>query len=52
MELLKRKESWNIGYEHALGETASWFFVQIRDHANRPMHVLDDREPVKELGEA
>lgn len=33
MELLKRKESWNIGYEHALGETASWFFVQIRDHA-------------------
>lgn len=33
MELLTRKESWNIGYEHALGETASWFFVQIRDHA-------------------
>jgi hypothetical protein len=24
----------------------------IRDHANRPMHVLDDREPVKELGGA
>ena len=33
MELLTRKESWNIGYEHALGETASWFFVQIRDNA-------------------
>jgi uncharacterized OB-fold protein len=33
MELLTRRESWNIGYEHALGETASWFFVQIRDHA-------------------
>ena len=33
MELLTRKESWNIGYEHALGETASWFYVQIRDHA-------------------
>ena len=22
MELLKRKETWNIGYDHALGETA------------------------------
>ena len=33
MELLTRKESWNIDYEHALGETASWFYVQIRDHA-------------------
>jgi uncharacterized OB-fold protein len=33
MELLKRKEAWNITYEHALGETASWFFVQIRDNA-------------------
>ena len=33
MELLKRKEVWNITYEHALGETASWFFVQIRDNA-------------------
>ena len=33
MELLTRTESWNIGYEHALGETASWFFVQIRDNA-------------------
>lgn len=33
MELLKRRESWNIAYEHALGETASWFFTQIRDHA-------------------
>ena len=33
MELLKRKESWNIGYEHALGETASFFFANVRDHA-------------------
>lgn len=33
MELLKRQESWNITYNHALGETASWFFVQIRDNA-------------------
>ena len=33
MELLTRRETWNIGYEHALGETASWFFVQLRDHA-------------------
>lgn len=33
MELLKRTEHWNIKYEHALGEVASWFFVQIRDHA-------------------
>lgn len=33
MELLKRKENWSIGYDHALGETASWFFVQVRDHA-------------------
>jgi uncharacterized protein len=33
MELLKRKETWSITYEHALGETASWFFTQIRDNA-------------------
>ncbi len=33
MELLKRKETWNITYDHALGETASWFFVKIRDEA-------------------
>lgn len=32
MELLKRTEQWNISYEHALGETASWFFTQIRDN--------------------
>lgn len=32
MELLKRQETWNITYTHALGETASWFFVQLRDH--------------------
>lgn len=33
MELLKRQEAWNITYTHALGETASWFYVQIRDNA-------------------
>ena len=33
MELLTRQESWNITYNHALGETASWFYVQLRDHA-------------------
>jgi uncharacterized protein len=33
MELLKRRESWNISYDHALGETASYFFVQVRDNA-------------------
>jgi len=33
MELMKRKESWNIGYDHALGETASYFFAQVRDNA-------------------
>jgi uncharacterized OB-fold protein len=33
MELLKRKETWNISYDHALGETASYFFVQVRDNA-------------------
>ncbi len=33
MELLKRREAWNITYNHALGETASHFYVQIRDHA-------------------
>ena len=33
MELLSRQESWNITYDHALGETASYFFTQIRDHA-------------------
>ena len=33
MELLKRQETWNITYTHALGETASWFFTQIRDNA-------------------
>jgi hypothetical protein len=32
MELLKRKETWNITYEHALGEVASYFFAQIRDN--------------------
>lgn len=33
MELMTRQESWNITYRHALGETASWFYAQIRDHA-------------------
>jgi uncharacterized protein len=33
MELLKRQETWHITYDHALGETASYFFTQIRDHA-------------------
>ena len=33
MGLLKRQEDWTISYTHALGETASWFYVQIRDHA-------------------
>ena len=33
MELMTRQETWNITYRHALGETASWFFTQIRDNA-------------------
>ena len=33
MELLTRQETWNITYNHALGETASWFYAQIRDNA-------------------
>lgn len=32
MELLGRREVWNITYDHALGETASFFFTQLRDH--------------------
>jgi uncharacterized OB-fold protein len=32
MELLGRQEVWNITYDHALGETASYFFTQIRDN--------------------
>lgn len=32
MELLTRKEVWNITYTHALGETASRFFVELRDN--------------------
>ncbi len=32
MELMTRTENWNITYKHALGETASWFFQQLRDH--------------------
>jgi uncharacterized OB-fold protein len=33
VELLSRQENWNITYDHALGETASYFFTQIRDNA-------------------
>ena len=33
MELLERKEVWSITYNHALGETASWFYARIRDEA-------------------
>jgi uncharacterized protein len=32
MELMTRTENWNITYKHALGETASWFFTQLRDN--------------------
>lgn len=32
MELMTRQESWNINYRHALGETASYFYTQIRDN--------------------
>jgi len=33
MELMSRQETWNITYTHALGETASYFYTQLRDHA-------------------
>ncbi len=33
IELLKRQEDWKITYTHALGETASYFYVQLRDNA-------------------
>lgn len=33
MTLLRRTESWNITYDHALGETASTFFTRLRDNA-------------------
>jgi uncharacterized protein len=32
MELMTRNETWNITYRHALGETASFFFANIRDN--------------------
>ena len=32
MGLMTRTEQWNITYNHALGETASYFFSQIRDN--------------------
>jgi uncharacterized OB-fold protein len=41
MELLKRQERWDITYNHALGATASWFYVQIRDHAK----IFGRRDP-------
>ena len=31
MELMTRNEAWNITYRHALGETASYFYTEIRD---------------------
>ena len=31
MELMGRQEVWNITYDHALGETASWFYTRMRD---------------------
>ena len=33
MELLERQETWTITYNHALGETASYFYTKIRDEA-------------------
>ncbi|MBP5858558.1 OB-fold domain-containing protein [Marivibrio halodurans] len=33
MELMTRKEVWNITYNHALGKTASEFFTQIKESA-------------------
>ena len=32
MELMTRQENWNITYRHALGQTASYFYSQIRDN--------------------
>lgn len=32
MELMTRTEKWNITYKHALGETASYFYQQLRDN--------------------
>jgi len=29
-EILKREETWDITYEHSMGETASYFFNQIK----------------------
>jgi len=40
MELLTRTEKWDLTYNHALGETASWFFTQIRD--NRQIYGRKD----------
>lgn len=33
MELMERQETWSITYNHALGETASYFYAKIRDEA-------------------
>lgn len=29
-EVIKRREAWNIVYEHSIGETASYFFNEIK----------------------
>lgn len=31
-EVIKRQETWNITYEHSLGETASHFFKQVKEN--------------------
>jgi len=41
MELITRTERWDITYKHALGETASYFFTQIRDQ----QQILGRRDP-------
>ncbi len=45
MELLARQEVWNITYDHALGETASYFFTQIRDNAQDLWPALRQDRP-------
>lgn len=32
-EMVHIKQDWNITYDHTAGETASRFFVELRDHA-------------------
>ena len=45
MELLGRQEVWNITYDHALGETASWFYTRIRDEASDLWPALREDRP-------